>query len=1101
MKNPADRRVCGRFIKPAVACLILAANPAAHAALSAADSFPADGPPGYDPGNLVGQGPAAQGFTGNWLAAYGGAQSPAVIAGGLNYSDGTNDLTVSGGAIQYLGGGNGRAGRLLGAPYTNTTEETVYFSFLIQLDGVAEHKYRGFELHQGGFDDGANRRLQIVTGEGTANPAGSDRFTVRLFNNNDNGFAGDLGPADTEVNLFIGKITFSAENNGDAIQIWRNPSDLSSETLSGPPVFAKSGFNLQVDRVSVARFNDSNGLIIDEIRFGALWSDVTTVASAIDTDGDSLPDEWEIAYGLDPEDDGSVDPDNGASGDPDEDGLTNLDEYINHTHPKNPDSDSDGLSDGAEVHVHGTDPLNPDTDGDLLSDGDEIHIHGTNPLEKDSDGDHVNDATEIASGSDPNSDGSLPANERPDVIGIEHFDYVNGSIAGRAGGELFDYDNREENDPYTGHTGASSIWSAAFGEPSVFHGRLSTHGSGAIRPFNGAATGGESIGLFDEHAANTTLYAKVKLTRRPGATWSGLSFLVDGEEELFFGVVGALDEGERKFGIDEPGVSGATFSSLVPADGQTYELVAKIDSYQGIVWLWIDPDLSQPEPVAAIEVFTNFPTSARASAVRLASGGAGPVRWDDLVLGLTWESLRSTGTDGDSNDLRDSWEEVHSGITPVANGDDDGDGLDNAAEQAAGTDPLSPDSDGDGLSDSDEIALGTDPREFDTDNDGLSDGDEVNVHETDPLNPDTDDDGEDDGTEVAQGTDPLDPESNSTTAGLIILDGARDALYGEPLAIQTVNTGFGDNFSEWNAAYAYVRNGRLHLMLTGNLEANYNKLEIFIDSTNAVATNVLETAGNDESGVMNGLVFDAGFSPDYHLIARRGSGNRFDLDIANLATKAFSYHGDVFGGSMEGSAMTGSGAGNASPIGIAYDNGNTAGVTGGDTAADTEAAAAVTTGLELSIALSDLGNPSGSIRLAVMQNSSSHNYLSNQILGGLPAPQGNLGGDGAGNFTGSLAGIDFNNFAGEQFFTVAVPVEADLKITSVQLINGGTQIRLTVEGLEAGKNYMVRDSTTLQGFTDVPGSQFTATGSSATVTLPVNLSGEPKRFFQVVDVP
>ena len=26
--------------------------------------------------NLVGQGPAASGFTGNWLAAYGGAESP-----------------------------------------------------------------------------------------------------------------------------------------------------------------------------------------------------------------------------------------------------------------------------------------------------------------------------------------------------------------------------------------------------------------------------------------------------------------------------------------------------------------------------------------------------------------------------------------------------------------------------------------------------------------------------------------------------------------------------------------------------------------------------------------------------------------------------------------------------------------------------------------------------------------------------------------------------------------------------------------------------------------------------------------------------------------
>jgi hypothetical protein len=56
-----------------------------------------------------------------------------------------------------------------------------------------------------------------------------------------------------------------------------------------------------------------------------------------------------------------------------------------------------------------------------------------------------------------------------------------------------------------------------------------------------------------------------------------------------------------------------------------------------------------------------------------------------------------------------------------------------------------------------------------------------------------------------------------------------------------------------------------------------------------------------------------------------------------------------------------------------------------------------------------------------MINGSQHDFLSNQLLGGLPAPQGNLGGDGSGGFTGSLSGINLNNFAGDQFFTVVVP--------------------------------------------------------------------------------
>ena len=59
-----------------------------------------------------------------------------------------------------------------------------------------------------------------------------------------------------------------------------------------------------------------------------------------------------------------------------------------------------------------------------------------------------------------------------------------------------------------------------------------------------------------------------------------------------------------------------------------------------------------------------------------------------------------------------------------------------------------PDSDGDGLSDAEESAAGTDPNNPDTDGDGLSDGEEVDVYGTDPNNPDTDGDGMSDGEEV-----------------------------------------------------------------------------------------------------------------------------------------------------------------------------------------------------------------------------------------------------------------------------------------------------------------------------------------------------------------
>ncbi len=249
--------------------------------------------------------------------------------------------------------------------------------------------------------------------------------------------------------------------------------------------------------------------------------------------------------------------------------------------------------------------------------------------------------------------------------------------------------------------------------------------------------------------------------------------------------------------------------------------------------------------------------------------------------------------------------------------------------------------------------------------------------------------------------------------------------YGAARSVQTVETGFGDNQSELNAAYGRVEGGRLYLALTGNIEANFNKLEILIDSRAGGYNQFPNTPGNDGAGNMDGLIFDAGFEADYHLIIRRGndSGNdKFDVDFAELGA-SFSAYSDVLGG-LEGSGVTGTGV-NASPIEVGYDNSNVAGVLGGTGPADQAAALAVQTGLELSIALSDLGSPAGAFKILAFQNNQGHNYASNQFLGGLPAPQGNLGGDGTGAFTGGID-LDLNNFAGDQCFIVPEPASLAL---------------------------------------------------------------------------
>jgi len=64
--------------------------------------------------------------------------------------------------------------------------------------------------------------------------------------------------------------------------------------------------------------------------------------------------------------------------DADSDGLLYHDEIALGTDPMNPDSDRDGVLDGAEVHQYGTNPLLPDTDGDTITDAREILDH-TNP--------------------------------------------------------------------------------------------------------------------------------------------------------------------------------------------------------------------------------------------------------------------------------------------------------------------------------------------------------------------------------------------------------------------------------------------------------------------------------------------------------------------------------------------------------------------------------------------------------------------------------------------------------------------------------------------------------------------------------------------------
>ena len=184
--------------------------------------------------------------------------------------------------------------------------------------------------------------------------------------------------------------------------------------------------------------------------------------------------------------------------------------------------------------------------------------------------------------------------------------------------------------------------------------------------------------------------------------------------------------------------------------------------------------------------------------------------------------------------------------------------------------------------------------------------------------------------------------------------------YGSALAVQGIQTQFGDNFSELNAAYAQINAGNLQVALTGNIENNFNKVILFIDSVaggqNSIdplnnPTNFDSMIGGGNANAwespLGGTVFDAGFEADYALLFRRGAG-KFDFDFAvmNQTATAADEFMDVFLGFEEGAS--GPLVGTNGTFEVGYDNSNVAGVAGGTQAADAAAAQAVTTGVSSS---------------------------------------------------------------------------------------------------------------------------------------------------------
>lgn len=270
------------------------------------------------------------------------------------------------------------------------------------------------------------------------------------------------------------------------------------------------------------------------------------------------------------------------------------------------------------------------------------------------------------------------------------------------------------------------------------------------------------------------------------------------------------------------------------------------------------------------------------------------------------------------------------------------------------------------------------------------------------------------------------------------LNGTLDSgFYGSPLAVQTINTGFGDSAggndsaggSELDAAYGNISGGNLYLFVSGNLENNGNHLNVFIDGGAPGGQNTLNVTAPGNPGPvmgwMNGSVFSPGFNATFAFDMNDYAGTLYSEEYT--LTSPGNLTGGYVGVLSETSIGIAAGSdGGVTSLYLNNNNASTMGVSG----AAYFGGAAVTTGLEMVIPLSAIGWSGGSIKVLADINGSypADTYLSNQFLPGLPVGTANVGTGGtpySGPFSSAPGAGGTGEFnlanASNEYFTVPAP--------------------------------------------------------------------------------
>lgn len=410
------------------------------------------------------------------------------------------------------------------------------------------------------------------------------------------------------------------------------------------------------------------------------------------------------------------------SADWDKDGLNDAIEiFVLHTDPFRGDTDGDGLDDGVEI-AYGTDPLLADTDGDSMPDGWEIN-NGLNPILKDGnldlDGDGLPNKWEYYNETDPqntDSDGDS-LDDRAEAVWLEDF---NVNVPWFTVDPLMSFCPDQNVDSRLCFCDLPCSCRLAGRQFSI----VAADVNGVVYFADPSTTNsiGTSNSGVDLSTSRNKSYATIAaywtdLCMRPSLN-SAITFGVglDGTNRYF--VVqydhvgfwnGPLNEVSFQVSFSEsnPGVVYVRYGTVIDARGDSYTVSmgcqgAKETGFDARPCLSYYFQKPPPQIFAGTTIAYHFGT------------GGDPLLQDtdgddlgDAEEEIAGSNPRKVDTDGDGFSDR---EEVEYGMNPCsaagvdgAEGDLDGDGLNNGDEHIAGTNPALVDTDGDGLSDLEEV--------------------------------------------------------------------------------------------------------------------------------------------------------------------------------------------------------------------------------------------------------------------------------------------------------------------------------------------------------------------------------------------------------------